>query len=317
MSKLAIAAVQLAAEKTDNLDLIERETRAVALRFPWLDMVVFPELAAYGVSTKFAQEPGGDFDSRMAKLAKETGLYLIPGSSFVKRADKVFNTASVFAPDGAIIAQHDKFYPFLPYEKGVENGSDYCVFEIPGIGKVGLAICYDMWFPEAMRTLAAMGAEVIVLPTLTNTVDRDVELAIARANAAVNQCFFVDVNCAGALGNGRSVFYGPGGELIYESGDSRDVAAFRLDLQQVRDARQDGWNGLGQVMKSFRDAPLSFPFHESPHARRDAMAHWGELNIPTSDRGENKDGSANSPNEPIQITDYADGAGQRQTRNKA
>ena len=286
MSKLAIAAIQIDAAKTDNIDLIERETRAVASRFPWLDMVVFGELAAYGVATKYAQEPGGEFDQRMAKLAAQTGLYLIPGSNFVKRGDAIFNTASVFAPDGSIIAQHDKFYPFLPYEKGVTGGRDYCVFDIPNIGKVGLAICYDMWFPEAMRTLAAMGAEVIVLPTLTNTIDRDVELAIARANAAINQCFFVDVNCAGELGNGRSVFYGPGGELIHESADSRDVAALRLDLQQVRDARSQGWHGLGQVMKSFRDTPLDFPMHQSADARRAALADLGPLQAPSSDRTE-------------------------------
>jgi len=284
MSKLAIAAIQLDAEKTDNLDLIEREVRAVAARFPWLDLVVLGELSAYGVSTTHAQNSGGEFDQRMAGLATETGLYLIPGSVFEERAGQVFNTAKVFAPDGSIIARHDKWYPFLPYEKGVAGGSDYCVFDIPGIGRLGLAICYDMWFPEAVRTLAAMGAEAIILPTLTNTVDRDVELAIARANAAVNQCYFIDVNCAGELGNGRSVFYGPGGELIYESGDSRDVAALRLDLQHVRDVRGQGWNGLGQVLKSFRDAPLRFPFHESPDQRRDAMADLGALEVPHSDR---------------------------------
>jgi transcriptional regulator with PAS, ATPase and Fis domain len=54
-----------------------------------------------------------------------------------------------------------------------------------------------MWFPETTRTLAWMGAEVVIHPTMTNTIDRDLELAIARTNAAVNQCWFVDVNCAG------------------------------------------------------------------------------------------------------------------------
>ena len=285
MAKLGIAAIQVDAEATDNVDLIERETRAVTRRFPWVDLVVFGELAAYGASPKHAEPEGGAFERRMAALARETGTYLIPGSFYQEREGRIFNVSPVFDPQGEIIARHDKFFPFLPYEKDVACGQDYCVFEIPGIGHVGLAICYDMWFPEAMRTLAAMGAEVIVLPTMTNTVDRDVELAIARANAATNQCFFIDVNCAGMLGNGRSAYFGPGGEPIYESGEGRDVVALRLDLKQVRDAREEGWQGLGQVMKSFRDTPLRYPLHENAEARAKAMSDLGPLAVPQSDAG--------------------------------
>ncbi|MBO6526954.1 carbon-nitrogen hydrolase family protein [Erythrobacter sp.] len=283
MAKLGVAAIQIEGDGNDNVTLIEEETRAVARRFPWVDIVVFGELAAYGPSPKKAEPEGGPLECRMADLARETGLYLIPGSYYQKRDGAIYNVSPVFNPEGEIIARHDKFFPFLPYEKGVACGDSYCVFDIPGVGRLGLAICYDMWFPEAMRTLAAMGAEAIILPTLTNTIDRDVELAIARANAAINQCYFIDVNCSGTLGNGRSAFYGPGGEVIYESGEGRDVAALRLDLQQVRDARADGWHGLGQVLKSFRDTQLEYPLHASAEARMTAMAGLGELTMPHSE----------------------------------
>lgn len=282
MTKLGIAAIQIEGEATDNVALIERETLSVAKRFPWVDLVVFGELAAYGAGVSRAEPSGGPLETRMAALAKEAGVYLIPGSYYQSRDDKIFNVASVFGPDGSIVAQHDKFFPFEPYEQGISPGGNYCVFDIPGIGRLGLAICYDMWFPEAMRTLAAMGAEAIILPTMTNTIDRDVEIAIARANAAINQCYFIDVNCAGMLGNGRSVFFGPGGEYLYESGEGRDVVTLRLDMAQVRDARSDGWHGLGQVLKSFRDTPLAYPFHESASARSDQLAPLGPLEKPQS-----------------------------------
>ena len=71
--------------------------------------------------------------------------------------------------------------------KMVREGTDFVVFDIPKCGRVGVSNCYDMWFPETTRTLAAMGAEVILHPSMTNTIDRDVELAIARASAAINQ----------------------------------------------------------------------------------------------------------------------------------
>src|SRR3546814_12571156 len=81
-----------------------------------------------------------------------------------------------------------------PYERDVEPGSEFVVLDVPGAGRFGVSICYDMWFPETTRSLVSLGAEVILHPTLTNTIDRDVEIAIARASAATNQCYFVDIN---------------------------------------------------------------------------------------------------------------------------
>lgn len=280
MSVLGIAAIQLEGAASGNLDLVEREVRSIAKRFPWVVMVATGELAIHGASLDRAEPAGGETEMRLQALARETGLWLIPGSIYERRDGRVFNTTPVIDPTGAIIARYDKMFPFLPYEKNVEAGTQYTVFDVPGIGRVGIAICYDMWFPEAIRTLCAMGAEVIILPTMTNTVDRDVELAIARANAAINQCYFVDINVAGELGNGRSVIYGPGGELLHESGTGRDIMAFELDLEQVRRVRERGWNGLGQVLKSFRDAPVSFPLHASMAARQSGMRELGPLNMP-------------------------------------
>jgi predicted amidohydrolase len=281
MSRLGVAAIQTAGEATDNLELIEREVRSVARRCPWLTMVVLGELAIHGASPEKAEKAGGATEVRLQALAAETGLWIIPGSLYEDRDGQVFNTTPIIDPRGQIVARYDKMFPFLPYEKGVASGNNYVVVDVPGIGKIGVVICYDIWFPELVRTLAAMGAEVIIVPTMTNTVDRDVELAIARTNAAISQCFVVDVNVAGEQGNGRSVIYGPGGELIHEAGTGREIMALELDLEQVRSARSRGWHGLGQVMKSFRDMAGRFPLHESPSARSESMRDWGKLEMPT------------------------------------
>ncbi|MHA6288161.1 carbon-nitrogen hydrolase family protein [Maricaulis sp. CAU 1757] len=280
MSSIGIVAIQLDAETQGNLELVEREVRAIPQRFPWVDLVVLGELAVHGASTDRAEPAGGETEQRLASLASETGLWLVPGSLYERRGDAVYNTSPVYAPDGSEVARYDKIYPFLPYEKGVTAGRQPLVFDIPGCGRIGLAICYDMWFPELVRTLAADGAEVILLPTLTNTVDRDVELAIARANAAVSQCFFVDVNVGGRLGVGRSVVYGPGGELIHEAGSGREIIALDLDLGQVQRVRERGWQGLGQVMKSFRDADVDYPLHADAKQRRAVLAPLGPLELP-------------------------------------
>src|SRR5690606_24695809 len=121
-------------------------------------------------------------------------IWLIPGSMFERRGDAVLNTASVISPDGEVVTRYSKMFPFMPYEAGVAAGNEFVIWSVPDVGTFGLSICYDMWFPETTRTLAARGAEVIIHPTMTGTIDRDVEHSIARATAACNQCFVIDIN---------------------------------------------------------------------------------------------------------------------------
>lgn len=282
MPSLGVAAIQMAAEKSGNLALAEQEIREVSKRFPWVRLVVLGELVINGANPGLAEPAGGETETCLQALAAETGLWIVPGSLYEQRGDAIYNTTPVIDSTGTIIARYDKLYPFLPYEKNITPGCDFVVFDIPGGGRVGVAICYDMWFPEVIRTLTAMGAETIVLPTLTNTIDRDVEIAIARANAAVNQCFFIDINVGGNLGVGRSAVFGPGGELICEAGSGREIIALDLDIGQVHRARKRGWHGLGQVMKSFRDGRVSYPFHSDPEARWNAMHNLGPLEMPGS-----------------------------------
>ena len=115
---------------------------------------------------------------------------------------------------------------------------------------------------------------------MTNTIDRDVELAIARANAASNQCYFFDINVAGALGFGRSVVCGPGGEVIHQAGRVREVIPVEVDFELVRRVRRRGWNGIGQVLKSFRDRAVDFPACADRHQPTDALAALGPLQLP-------------------------------------
>jgi len=194
MSHLAIAGLQLELCAEDNLSVIEQEIELVKSRFPWTQMVVLPELCTYGPSIEMAVQLPGEVENCFREAARKHNIWLIPGSIFERRDGQVFNTAPVINPDGEVIARYNKQFPFYPYEQGVSRGDKFVVFEIPGVGKIGLIICFDIWFPEIVRQLVWMGAEAIIAPTLTNTIDRNVELSIARANAAktgiwpVNYC---------------------------------------------------------------------------------------------------------------------------------
>jgi predicted amidohydrolase len=280
MRRFGLAALQLELGPGDNLEVIAAEIASAKRRFPWLDMVMLAELATYGVALDRAEAMPGPTERRYQALAREHSIWLQPGSLYERAGDRIYNTAPVINPDGEVVTRHRKIYPFLPYERDVACGDAHTVFDIPGVGRFGVSICYDMWFPETTRTLAWMGAEVILHPSLTNTIDRDVEAAIARAAAATNQCYFVDLNCSGRLAFGRSSIFGPGGEAIHLAGTGREVIAVELDLDVVSNVRERGWQCLTQPLKSFRDTPVEYPPYAPGAHRGGAFAKLGPLERP-------------------------------------
>ncbi|ALS99555.1 carbon-nitrogen hydrolase family protein [Lacimicrobium alkaliphilum] len=263
MSVFTLAGLQLELEPhQNNFEHISAEVLSLKKRFPNLQMVILSELCNCGPAPRFAEPMPGPLEDAYAELAMQAEVYLVTGSLFERDQERIFNTLSVLSPKGEVLARYRKIFPFLPYEEGVSCGEDFVTFDIPGEGCFGLSICYDMWFPETVRALAWKGAEVILHPTLTNTIDRDVELAIARANAATNQCYMVDINGAGKLGMGRSIVAGPGGEVIYQAGDTQEAIVVDIDFDYVRRVRENGWHSLGQPLKSFRDNPVVYPQYQ-------------------------------------------------------
>jgi len=279
MHTLSVAGLQVELTKADNLRLLESEIRGAKRRYPWLDMIVLPELASFGPGVDRAQRMPGPAERHYCAIARDLGIWLVPGSLYEIRRGAIFNTAPVIDPRGRVVARYRKMFPWRPYEDGVASGTGFVTVDIPRVGRIGISICYDGWFPEVSRSLAWLGAEVVIHPTLTNSIDRDVELAIARTNAASNQCYFVDVNVAGEIGNGRSIVCGPGGEVIHEAGQGRDVFAVRLDLDYLRACRKTGWHGLGQPLKSFRDSDARFPCYGPNRRASPPLERLGALRL--------------------------------------
>jgi len=281
MSTFAIAGLQLETVPGDNTEMMIREIDAVVQKYPWLDMVVCPELAC-STDASCAEPVPGPREKQFQAVAKRHGIWLIPGSMYESDGGRVYNTSPVISPDGDVLTRHRKLFPWRPYEKQTTPGSQHTVFEIPGVARFGISNCYDMWFPETIRALIWQGAEIIIHPTLTSSIDRGAELAMIRAHAAQNQCYFFDVNLAGPAGVGESLIAGPGGEVVYQAGKSREIIALKLDLNYLKDVRNDGWQNLGQPLKSFRDSQFSFPQYEEGQDS-DALKALGELRMPVRD----------------------------------
>ncbi len=284
MKPFAIAGMQL------DLSAVRENVSHMAARldvlmnvYPWVQMVVFSELAAYGPLTHNAREFPNETEQVFQEWAKRYGIWLLPGTMFEKVGETIYNTATVIAPTGAIVGRYRKMFPFRPYEEGVESGTEFLVFDVPEVGRFGVSICYDLWFPETARTLAALGAEVILHPTLTGTIDRDVELSIVRATSAQNQCYVFGINGFGDCGNGRSIITGPAGEILYQGQSAPEMVPFEIDFDRVRRSREVGLRGLGQQLKSFRDRSVEFTVYGTQARAWPYLNSLGPLEKP--DRG--------------------------------
>jgi formamidase len=165
---------------------------------------VFPEyyltgMGSYGTPMppgyleQVAQAIPGPLTDRICDLARQTRKWIVPGSIVERDGANLHNTAIAVSHEGEIVARYRKLFPWMPYETSVP-GNEHVTFDIPGVGRFGLAICYDGWVPEIIRTLAWMGAEVILQPTYTRTSDRTQELILAQANAIANQVYVVNPN---------------------------------------------------------------------------------------------------------------------------
>ncbi|MCA9298408.1 MAG: carbon-nitrogen hydrolase family protein, partial [Phycisphaerales bacterium] len=263
MRPFAVAGLQLnISGRQSNLDHVCDRIEMLMHLYPWVQMVLVSELATFGGWTGNAMTFPNAVEQRYCELAAKHRIWLIPGSLYESLDQGIFNMSPVINPDGVVIARYRKMFPFMPYETGVASGTEFCIFDVPEAGRFGLSICYDMWFPETTRTLAAMGAEVILHPTLTPSIDRDVELSIAQATAATNQCFVIDINGIGDGGNGRSVLVSPTGDVLYQAGTNEESMPIEIDLDRVRRSREVGLKGLGQPLKSFRDRAVDFRVYD-------------------------------------------------------
>jgi predicted amidohydrolase len=262
MTPFAIAGIQMHLSAAKNFDAMKQRLDLLMHLYPWVQMVLFSELAPFGPLLRNAQTLPGPAEVALQAMAAQHRIWLLPGSLFEKRDGAIYNTTPVIDPKGEVIARYRKMFPFMPFEEGVTAGAEFVVFDIEGVGRFGVSNCYDIWFPETSRTLAAMGAEVLLHPVLTHTIDRDVDLNMAHATAAMCQCYVFDINGLAAGGNGRSAVIDPSGRSLHVASVNEEFIPIEIDFDQVRRQRRRGMRSLGQPLKSFRDRAVEFKVYD-------------------------------------------------------
>jgi formamidase len=257
---LSIAGLQAAPVTGDPVATVELYAEQVAgarRAVGHLDLVLAPELYLSappdllardsGYADRVAVEIPGPLTERLESIAAENGVWLIPGSVYERGDDgAIHNTALAISPDRGLVARYRKMFPWQPGEH-TKPGTRFVVFDIDDVGRAGLAICYDGFFPEVFRQLAWLGAEVVFQPTLTTTSDRAAELVTARANAIVNQLYVVNVNAAAPAALGRSLVVDPEGLVRVEAGATEELVTDVLDFDAVARVREFGTAGVSRM----------------------------------------------------------------------
>lgn len=254
--KLGLVQSKVYDKKEKNIENI-RELISVAKERS-ADIVVLPEMfnCPYHASNfpVYGEVDRGETWNELSSIAKELKIYLIAGSVPVLGEDgKVYNTSYVFNPEGVEIAKHNKMHLFdIDIEGGqtfkesetLSGGNEVTVFETDYC-KIGLAICYDIRFPELSRLMALEGAEVIIIPGAFNLTTGPAHWELLfRARALDNQVYAAGIAPARDMeasyhSYANSMVVNPWGEVIARLEENEDVIVCDIDLDLVRKIREE------------------------------------------------------------------------------
>jgi len=212
----------------------------------------FPFIGATDADRLAAREREGEgpIQEFLAAAAIRHGLWLVGGSIPLAAAapDKLRNTCLVFAPDGRRVARYDKIHLFGFNKNGesydeaatIEAGDDPVAFDAP-CGRVGLAICYDLRFPELFRALGQ--PDLLVIPAaFTDTTGRAHWEMLLRARAVENQCYVVasaqgGLHPTGRMTHGNSMIVDPWGDVVARMDKGEGVVVADLDPGRSAEVR--------------------------------------------------------------------------------
>jgi len=232
-----------------------------------VEVLVTPEMFTSGYAItradaeRLAEDAGGPTEAVVAEIAGRHHLAIVfghperaPGDSASNH--RAYNAATMIGPDGVVRGRHRKvhLYGDLDRDQFVASGARPAAFDFAG-SRAGVLICYDVEFPEAVRSLAIDGARAVYVPTANMVGCEEVQEILVRARACENNCGLVYANYCGADEgfeyNGRSLICGPRGEVLAQA-DAKSEELIIADLPgestgtYLADRRADLYGGYGK-----------------------------------------------------------------------
>lgn len=253
-SKLNVAVAQMdcvVGETEPNLNKIAHFTELAAKLGS--ELVIFPECATTGYflgdkQGELSEAPDGPSAKRLADIAKKNRMHLAAGM-FTSQGNAICNSQLLFSPEGECLAVYNKAHLFAS-ERGQLKAGDTPTVVDTSLGKIGMTICYDLIFPEYVRSLVDLGADFIINSTnwITDPYQRDVwgwsgerTQALASTRALENVTMLAMSNRTGhevagpdlAFDSfGHSCVAAPSGKILASITQGEGVAYANIDLPQ-------------------------------------------------------------------------------------
>ncbi len=253
--KIGVCQMLVLDQKDDNLAKARSMIREAAVHGSRI--VILPEMfnCPYNSSLfpVYAETyPKGKTFKMLSEAAVTEGIYLVGGSLPEREEGSIFNTSFVFGPQGEFLAKHQKIHLF---DVDLPDGLSFRESKTLGCGKkitvvktevanLGVAICYDIRFPELSRLMVLMGAELIVIPASfnMNTGPAHWELLL-RTRAVDNQVFIIGAatardTSASYVSYGNSAIVDPWGDIIARADEKETILYGDIDLGQTDKIRE-------------------------------------------------------------------------------
>ncbi|RKD27542.1 Predicted amidohydrolase [Caminicella sporogenes DSM 14501] len=253
--KFAICQMQVINSKEANLKKAEDMIRKAS--YEGADIAVLPEMFNCPYDNNFfsdyAEEYLGKTTKLLSNLAKELEIYIVGGSIPEREKSRIFNTSYIFNKNGELIGRHRKIHLFdVDVDGGItfkesdtfSFGQDITVIETE-FCKIGVAICYDMRFPELMRLMTLKGAKVIIVPAAFNMTTGPAHWhALAKIRAVDNQVYFIAASPSrnynlSYIAYGHSLIVDPWGEVVAKADERETVIIKEVDLHRVNKIREE------------------------------------------------------------------------------
>lgn len=196
------------------------------------DVILLPELWSTGYYPtpveKFADKDGERTKEFLCAASEKFSVNIIGGSVIVDSGGKIFNRCMVANRRGEIVASYDKTHLFSFANEGdvFSAGDKISVVELDGV-KCGLAICYDLRFPEFIRKIALAGAEIIFIPAAWSLKRLTPRQVLTKARAIENQIFVVFANSSG-----KSEIVNPLGEVVAIAERGEEILSAEINLRE-------------------------------------------------------------------------------------
>jgi predicted amidohydrolase len=225
------------ASAEENLEQFEKYITEAGIL--GVDIVCLPEgitVVGNGKSYLEASEPvPGPTTKFLGNLARNHHMYIVAGI-LEKEGPVLYNTAVLIGRNGEVAGKYRKVS--LPREEiagGITPGTDFPVFETD-FGKLGMMICWDVFFPEPARALSMKGAEIIFMPIWGG------DLILSKARAIENQVYLVS-----STYDMKTAVFDKRGNIIVEGSEHNPIAVTEIDLNQ-----RELWPWLGEFKNRIR-----------------------------------------------------------------